>query len=381
MEQGYNIGIIGAGPAGCTAALYLQDKNGVTLLDFSTPMRTVLPTGGGRCNLANAEYDFRELAKNYPRGEKFLYSIFSKFATADTVEFFEKLGIETYIQEDMRIFPKSNESKEVQTKFIKALNKTTIKKEQALRIENEGDKIKVVTDYNSYTFDKLIIAIGGHSNYEMLKRIGISLTPIYPSLVGLMSRENFREISGIVLKDIISKDTRLEGDILFTHYGISGPLIYKISSIKVKDSFPYTLSFKLVKEDIDLQNLFNNNPHKQIHTLLGEIIPKNFANNLLQKININTELKCHKITKDIREKIENELYNFTVTITGTKKDGETVTSGGVDLKKVNPKTLESTESPNIYFCGEILDVDGFCGGFNLQNCWSTGYVVAKAINN
>lgn len=381
MAHDYSIGIIGAGPAGCTVAHFLDKSFNITLIDNKPIMSTVLPTGGGRCNLAYAEYDYKELVKNYPRGEKFLYSIFSKFSTSDTIELFSKLGIGTYTQEDMRIFPTSNSSKDVQEKFTNALKNISIKREEALRIEIEKDKIKVVTDYNSYYFDKLIVATGSHRGFEMIKRIGISVTDIYPSLVGFTTSENFKSISGLSIKNVQEKNTHLSGDILFTHYGVSGPLIYKISSIKAKEKSPYTLSFNLINDDIDLQQLFNDNPHKQIHNLLSEFIPKNFVKFILNKQCIDLYLECHLITKDIRESIKKELFDFKITTTGTKKDGETVNCGGVDLKSINPKTLESKEIPNIYFCGEILDIDGFCGGFNLQNCWSTGFVVASAINN
>ena len=140
MEQELTskVGIIGGGPAGCFCAYLLQNSKNVTIFDFGSPLRTILPTGGGRCNLAHAEFDFRELAKNYPRGEKFLYSVFSKFSTADTIDFFEKIGIQTYIQDDMRIFPNSNSAKDVREKFLAALSKVKFKKERVLDIRRRN---------------------------------------------------------------------------------------------------------------------------------------------------------------------------------------------------------------------------------------------------
>ena len=244
MEQDFRVGIIGGGPAGCCCAYFLRDYANISVIDPSPLMKTILPTGGGRCNLAHAEFDFRELAKNYPRGEKFLYSVFSKFATADTLALFKEIGIETYTQDDGRIFPVSDSSKEVQEKWMKK-NICKHIREKALRIEVENNGFRVVTDMNSYRFDKLVYATGGHSGYDMIKRIGVSVVEPKPSLVGLVTDENFKNLSGVAVKSAINNDLGLSGDILFTHFGVSGPLVYKISSIKARDTLPYKLSFNL----------------------------------------------------------------------------------------------------------------------------------------
>ncbi len=380
MEQGLNkpnIGIIGAGPAGCCAAYFLKDDTNVTLIDFSQPLRTILPTGGGRCNLAYAEYDFRELVNFYPRGEKFLYSIFSKFSTADTIWLFERLGITTYTQQDLRIFPDSNSSKEVQDAFLRQLKHIQIKREKALRIEPLNNKIKVITDMDSYYFDNLIITIGGHSGYGMIERLGLKIIPPRPSLVGLVTQENLKALAGVVLNNVSFNN--LNGEVLFTHKGVSGPLIYKISSIKARNNFPYKLTLNLYNQEIDLQNLLNNNPHKQINNLLCEFLPKKIVNYLLKILNVDEGLKCHKINGNTRDRILDCIHNFTITITGVNKDGEVVTAGGIDLNEVNPQTLEAKRIKGLYFAGEVLNIDGFCGGFNLQNCWSTAYVAASSI--
>ena len=159
MEQGLKskVAIIGGGPAGCVCAYFLQDNFDVTVYDKKSPLLTLLPTGGGRCNLAHAEFDFKELAKNYPRGEKFLYSVFSRFSTADTLEFFEKIGVETYIQDDMRIFPKSDSAKDVREKFLKALNKVKFVKKEIFDIPDA---------------DFVVIATGGHASYNIIRALG-----------------------------------------------------------------------------------------------------------------------------------------------------------------------------------------------------------------
>lgn len=384
MEQDLcKIGIIGAGPAGCSCAYFIKKfapDFQVVLIDYSNPMRTILPTGGGRCNLANAEFDFKELAKNYPRGEKFLYSVFSRFSTGNTLELFSDLGIETYCQDDGRIFPVSDSSKEVMDKFNNAIKNCGIIKEKALRIEVlENGFFKVVTDMNSYVFDKVVFSTGGHNGYEMIERIGVSVVSPKPSLVGLVSDKKFADLMGTVAKNVYNKNTGLYGDVLFTHFGISGPLVYKISSLYAREEIPYDLEFDLCSELEDLQSLLNNNPHKQIKNLLGEYMPNKLGEYILNDLNIKQDVKCHKIDGKTRDMIENSVHNFKFKIMSTKKDGETVTSGGVSLNMINPKTMESKEIPNLYFCGEVIDVDGFCGGFNLQNCWSTAYVCACGI--
>lgn len=360
--------IIGGGPAGCFCAYYLQKNFDVFVIDKGSPLKTILPTGGGRCNLAHAEYDMRELAKNYPRGEKFLYSAFSKFSTAETIDFFDKIGVNTYVQEDMRIFPTSNSSRDVREKFLSALNRVHFVKEEVLRINVLPDnKYSVVTNMNAYNTDYVVISAGGHASFDFIKRLGHDIVEPKPALVGLITRENFSSVSGVSINGV-----------LFTHKGISGPEVYKISSLRAKDKFPYKLSFDFIGE-IDLQTLLNKNPHKSIRNLISEFIPKSFAQFVLTNLDINPDEKCHAIDGKTRDLILNKLHNYEITVVGTFPDGEVVTCGGVNLKEINPKTMESKLLPKIYFCGEVMDIDGFCGGFNLQNCWSTGYVAAQGI--
>ena len=383
MEHDSSIGIIGAGPAGCACAYFIKKfapEINVHLIDYSKPLNTILPTGGGRCNLANSEFDYKELAKNYPRGEKFLYSIFSRFSTANTLTLFDEIGIKTYAQEDGRIFPISNSSKEVREKFLSALKSCNFIKEQALRVDTTSDKkFKVVTDKNSYKFDKLVYSTGGHNGYDMIKRLGITIVDPSPSLVGLVTEKNLSTLMGTKLENVYNKNTKMEGDVLFTHFGISGPLTYKISSVFAKSKLPYILEFDLNRELNDLQDVLNKNPHKQIKNLLGEYIPHKLSEEILKEQDINPETKCHKIDGKMRDKISDSIHGYRLKILSTKKDGETVTAGGVLLDEISPKTMESRKVSGLYFCGEVIDVDGFCGGFNLQNCWSTAYICACTI--
>ena len=367
QESKSKVVIIGGGPAGCICAYFLQDRFDVSIIEKNSPLKTLLPTGGGRCNLAHAEFDFKELAKNYPRGEKFLYSVFSKFATSDTLDFFEKIGVETYIQENMRVFPKSDSAKDVREHFLQALKKVRFIKENALRVNQVEKGFSVVTDMGAYKADFVVVATGGHATYDLIKMLGHKIIEPKPALVGLLTKEKFAPISGVCINDI-----------LFTHKGISGPKVYEISSLRAREKFPYKLHFDFIGE-IDLQTELNSNPHKSIKNLLSEHIPKSFAEFVLTELKINPDTKSHTIDGKTRDKILNKLQNFEVNVTGTFPDGEVVTAGGVDLNEINSKNMQSKLVPHVYFCGEVMDIDGFCGGFNLQNCWSTGYLTAQGI--
>lgn len=380
-----SVAIIGAGPAGCVCAKFLKNNGFCPIIfDKGKYLRTILPTGGGRCNLAHAEFDFKNLTKNYPRGEKFLYSVFSKFGTEDAIQFFKQLGIETYTQEDNRIFPKSNSSRDVQEKLLKALKGCKFVSEKVLSIEKLDNCYKIITNKSSYAFDVVIVSTGGHGNWDIFNKMDLNIIPPTQALVGLVTKENFSAISGVSIKNVKTYGKEFKnsdnGDIIFTHKGISGPLIYKISSIFARKEMPYKLVFQIVK-DLDLQAELNKNPHKEIKNLLGQFVPKSFAEFVLENLDIEKDTPCHKITGKLRDKIYKKLTTFEVTIISKVPDGEVVTCGGIDLKEINSKTMESKKYPNLYFCGEVLDIDGFCGGFNLQNCWSTAFVVAQSVCN
>ena len=361
------VAVIGGGPAGCICAKFLSDAGiDVTVFDKGKILHTLLPTGGGRCNLAHADFDFKTLAGNYPRGEKFLYSVFSKFGTNETLKFFNSLGIETYIQEDNRIFPNSNSSADVREKFLKSL-KSKLIKENVITITPLSNGYEIETEKSKYYFDKVVVSLGGHSGYGVLKKLNINIIDPVPSLVGLITKENFSSVAGVSVKNVKAKvlKNNFKGDLLFTHKGISGPLIYTISSVFAREKFPYKVNLRFT-DDFDFQEILNEFSHKEIKNLL---------------LNINPELPCHKINGKTRDIIYDALTNFEITVKGGVPDGEVVTCGGVDLKEINPKTMEAKKYKDLYFCGEVLDIDGFCGGFNLQNCWSTGFVCANSIIN
>lgn len=384
-----SIAVVGAGPAGCMSAYFLQDCGcNVTLFDFKKPLQTLLYTGGGRCNLAYAEYDFKELAKFYPRGEKFLYSVFSRFSTADTIDFFNSIGVETYVQDDLRIFPTSNSAKDVRGKFLKALKECRFKKEKVLKITKNECNFFVETNDDAYYFDKVVIAVGGHAGFSLVKNLGHSIVYPRPALTGLITKQNFNLIKGLSLKNVAAEvfyNDKLyvneSGDLLFTHEGISGPLAYKISSLCARIDYnsnsPLLIKLNLVDRDFDLQGMLNSNPKKDIKNLLSELVPKSLAEYILETNKIKLDTKGCDINGKTRDLILKNISAFIIDVISPSKDGEVVTSGGVCLNEINPKNMESKLVQGLYFCGEVIDVDGFCGGFNLQNCWSTGFILGN----
>jgi len=348
--------IVGGGPSGIYCALTLADTCkdiAIEVFEKHQPLKTLLSTGGGRCNLTYDEPDFKEFAKNYPRGEKFLYSVFSKYFSVETLEYFKSLGIETYVQEDMRVFPVSNSSKDTADKMLRKLkeykNVRVVKKE-----------IKSVKELEGY--DKIVIACGSKGGYELAKAYGHTVTPLASALCGYITEEKYP--SGVVLETE-------EGAILFTHQGISGPWTYKYSSLNAFKEFPFEIEIPLVNPD-ELFRAIKQEPKKAFSNVLSEFIPKSLA----RVVTKNPDAQACHIKKD--EILA--LKALKLRVLGTDNKGETVKAGGVSLKEVSSDCC-SKINPDIYFIGEILDIDGFCGGFNLQNCWSTGAIAAKHISS
>lgn len=396
-----NIAIVGGGPAGIMCAIFAAKNpdNRVFIFDKNIILNTLLPTGGGRCNLAYAEYNFKELAKFYPRGEKFLYSAFSRFSTADTLEFFESIGIRTYTQEDMRIFPVSDSSKDVKNALLRQIDKKNIKKmfENVQSVHKLEQGFELKTDKGVHRVDKLVIATGGKGGgHAIAKSLGHNIVELRPALSSLITKEkDFCSISGVSLKNITAqvffkgkKIKTLSGDFLFTHNGISGPLVYKISSYCAYIDFDERNPLKIVLniagysvEDFDeiFLKALKSNAQKDILNVVSSYIPKNLAAILLKKEKIEQDIKAGQLSKQNREKIVKNLTALTLSAVKTVRGEEIVTAGGVDLKEIDAGKMASKIVSDLYFCGEVLDVDGLTGGFNLQNCWTTGYISGKAL--
>jgi len=374
------IAIVGAGPAGCMTACNLSRNFEITLFDKQSPLKTILPTGGGKCNLAHAEYDYKELAKNYPRGEKFLYSAFSRFATMETLDFFDKIGIKTYTREDKRIFPISNSSQEVRKKILDKLHNCNFQKEEVISIKKLKIGFELVSSKSKYYFDIVIVATGGKSGYKMLQDLKHTISEPKPSLVGLKTNPCLKKLQGVSVRNckITCGKKEFSGDIIFTDNGLSGPAIFELSSINAKNILPYKISIDFLNDSsFNLQELFNSNPHKNLGNLLSDYLPKSLINEIVKT---NLSEKCYTVRSNTKELVNKILTNYEFEITGTRKDGETVTCGGINLNEVNPKTFESKIVKNLYFCGEVLDADGLCGGYNLQFCWTSGFITAENIN-
>ena len=350
--------------------------------------------------MSYAEFDNKELSKFYPRGEKFLLSVFSQFSVEDTIEFFKNIGIETYIQADNRIFPKSNKASDVRDALLAQLNKSNINIEKNIIYDIEYSHNKFLLKLKrgpSRVFDSIVVATGGRGEGHMIaKKLSHIITPLKPALCSLITKETiFYELSGLTLRDIEAevffdgkKQFSQSGDFLFTHFGISGPLIYKISSygafLNYSRDNPLKIKINLVKhskEEFDkiLALEFSNNGKKSLLNTISEYIPKKLAKAILTSIEEDSEKKVSEISKLSRKKIVSSLCEFELNAISTKLGGEVVTAGGVDLNEVSSKTLESKIIKNLFFCGEILNIDGLTGGFNLQNCWSSGFVVGNTL--
>jgi len=216
--------------------------------------------------------------------------------------------------------------------------------------------------------------------YDILKNLGHAIIEPKPSLVGLKTNPCFKNLQGVSVRNckITCDKNEFVGDIVFTDNGISGPAVFELSSINARKNFPYNIHIDFFNQDINLQELFDSNPHKNFGNVLSEFLPKSLIKEIVKA---NLEEKCHAVKSNTKGLVDDTLKNYLFKITGTRKDGETVTCGGISLNEVNPKTFESKIIPNLYICGEVLDVDGLCGGYNLQFCWASGYLISCEINN
>lgn len=405
-----DIAVIGGGPAGFMAAIaaaenYKGEDLSVVIFEKKQPLQTLLPTGNGRCNITNNIPSYKELSLNYPRGEKFLYSVFSRFGVKETIYWFESNGLRLYTQDDNRMFPVSDSAESVRNLLIEKAKKLkiTIKNETSVnKIDKFNQQYKITLSNKTYLFDKVIISTGGNvkdlssNGYELVKPFDINSTERRASLVGLKIKENYlNKLSGVSIKDCNvtayyenKKIFNLAGDFLFTHKGVSGPLIFKISSnsafINYNCDKPLVLSINFTKFksndlfDKELINILNENKNIAVSNVLKKFLPKSLAIELLIQNEISSEKKSSEVTKIERKKIVNFLTELKINVISTFPDGEMVTAGGIDLKQINSKTLAAKNDENVFFCGEVLDIDGYTGGFNLQACWSTGYIAGMS---
>ena len=402
--------VIGAGASGLIAAgIAAQQGNSVLLLEKKTrPAIKLSITGKGRCNVTNSA-DLQEFVAEFGNNGKFLYSAFSKFFNTDTINFFEELGVTCKLERGGRYFPESNDAHDIVNaliKFAKNNNVKIITNSEITKFVCEGKKIKSVLLKNGtqYSATKFILATGGKSypltgstgdGYLLAKSVGHTIIKPQPALIPLVSDDkNLKQLNKLKLKNIeisvLANNkvvSKLFGEIEFTIFGLTGPLILTVSSqvfslLEQKKSVEISVNLKPALDDKQLDdrlvrelNSFGNNP---VRNMLKTLLPMQMIEPFMTKNNIKWTETCSAINKEKRKKIFDGLRNMKFKIVSTRPIEEAIiTKGGISLKEVEQNTMKSKLVENLYFCGEILDIDGPTGGFNLQAAFSTGYLAGK----
>lgn len=396
--------IIGGGPAGIMAAIRAAENGAaVTLYEKNSALgRKLKITGKGRCNLTNLA-DTEEIIKNIPGNGKFLYSALENFSAVDTINFFESLGLKTKVERGNRVFPESDNAADVidaLSKRLAILNVDVKLNSRVDEIFTNGNKIIGVEVRKKFIdADVVILATGGASypatgstgdGFKFAKNLGHTVTKILPALVPLEIEEDFvKDLQGLSLKNVravLKADGKVIceqfGEMLFTHFGVSGPIILTLSrdvakllSEKFFVELAINLKPALTPEQLDARILrdFQKFKHKSIKNALVELLPSRLIAPILDLSYIAEDKKIDAVTKDERRRLIENLRALPLTVTKTRPIAEAiVTSGGVDVKEINPKTMESKLIKNLFIVGEVLDIDGYTGGFNLQAAWSTG---------
>ena len=408
--------VIGGGPAGMMAAITsAKNGNNVTLLEKNKSLgKKLLITGKGRCNITSS-LPMDEFIKNTPGNGMFLYSAYNNFTNQDIIKFLNEQGLKVKEERGNRIFPVTDKSKDVLDCFEKKLKSLNVKIMYNTQVTdvliNENNKVTGVKLKNQKIINakKIILATGGKSypltgstgdGYEILKKLGHTITSIKPSLVPLETYEKdlHYSLQGLSLRNVKIKfiDTRKNkeiyedfGEMLFTHFGVSGPTILsgsahlvrykKIDNLLQEKNIKLIIDLKpaLTEEQLDERILrdFEEEKNKSFKNSLDKLLPQKLIPVIVEYSNINPEKQVNSITKQERIKLVKILKGFEITIKKFRKiDDAIITSGGVSIKEVNPKTMESKKIKGLYLAGEILDVDSYTGGFNLQIAYSTGYV-------
>lgn len=398
----YDCLIVGGGAAGFFTAINIVERNPkakVAILERGAEvLGKVRISGGGRCNVTHACFEPNELVKFYPRGEKELRGPFHQFCSGDTIEWFERHGVALKIEDDGRMFPVSNSSQTIIDCFLKATQQLGIKVltgQSVQSIFKKDNYWKIDTQNQNYQAENLILATGSNPKiWEMLQEFGHAIIPPVPSLFTFNTKDpRIKELPGVSAKVTVRvKDTKLEatGPLLITHWGMSGPAILKLSAWGARILYDKNYQFTLLVNW--LNTIDTEEAISQLKTLKQEQAKKTVAkkspfeltNRLWESLvlasGISTETKWADLSKTQLQQLAQQLTNGVFPINGksTFKE-EFVTAGGIDLKEINFKTMESKIHPNLYFAGEIVNIDAITGGFNFQNAWTSGFIVANAL--
>lgn len=402
MNNSYDVLIIGGGAAGFFTAINTAERNPnlkIALLERGNEVLTkVRISGGGRCNVTHAEFLPKELSKNYPRGERELLGPFHQFMSGDTIAWFEERGVELKIEEDGRMFPVSDSSETIIHCFLEECERLGIailKNHSVQKIEKENKNWQVETTKGDFSAEKLVVATGSNPKiWKILSGLGHSLVSAVPSLFTFnIKDERINGLAGVstfASIEIISEKLQSEGPLLITHWGMSGPGILKLSAWGARQLQALNYQFQLKvnwlpeyssEEILEQLKAFKLKfAKKEISPNTQFDLPKRLWQQLIKATSIADHQKWADLNKSQMQDLANELSEGVFQVNGksTFKE-EFVTAGGLELKEVNFKTFESKLHLNLFFAGEVLNIDAITGGFNFQNAWTGAYLAAKAI--
>ncbi len=399
--------IIGGGASGFFTAINAAENNPalkIIILERGKEVLTkVKVSGGGRCNVTHAEFIPKDLSQNYPRGKKELLGPFHTFMTGDTIEWFEKRGVELKIEEDGRMFPISNSSQTIIDCFnseVKKLGIEVLLNQSVKALEKEGENYILTTISEKFSANKIVVATGSNPKiWQLLSGLGHTIEAAVPSLFTFNIKDSrIIDLPGIStqasLKVLDNKNNTVienEGPLLITHWGMSGPAILKLSAwgARILEQLNYHFKIEInwlnnqTEENVlsVFKDLKTNQGKQTIFKYAQLDMPKRLWQSLVKASGIAENLTWAEATKENLLNLTNQLIAgiFQVTGKSTFKE-EFVTAGGVDLKEINFKTFESKICRNLYFAGEVLNIDAITGGFNFQNAWTGGYLAAMAIS-
>ncbi len=400
-----NIAIIGGGAAGFFAALsakkHFPDYTVIIFEKSAKVLSKVKISGGGRCNVTNACFDNKELAKHYPRGENNLRKAFEQFNAQSTVDWFEQRNVALKTYPDNCIFPQSNDSQTIIDCFTKEATTLGIEikfNQSITAISRTENGFELSTRETKFHADKVIVTTGGHpkrSGLEWLEKLGHTVIEPVPSLFTFnMPQDPIRELMGNVVENATVKveGTKLigKGPLLVTHWGMSGPAILQLSAwgarILADKAYQFSVLVNWLDDEKDeglrvhLSKIIEEHGGKMIGNLNPFPMTSRLWNFLLTKSEINPEMRWNDLGKNVTNKLVNTLINDRYVVSGkTTFKEEFVTAGGISLQDVNFKTMESKIVPGMFFAGEVLDIDGITGGFNFQAAWTTGFVAGKSV--